>query len=102
MACSAPRLVVALGPDASAEVVEDFGSPLTAGASFTNAVLEADLAQVLPSPLPSPPPPPIPLSPGAPQRSLRVPANTDLLSARRRSCSNPRDCQGAARAHRGP
>jgi len=45
MAASAPRVAVAVGAGASAEVVEDFGAPMPGGSSFTNAVLEAHLAE---------------------------------------------------------
>lgn len=56
MAASAPRVAVAVGAGASAEVVEDFGAPMPGGSSFTNAVLEAHLAEVPPPPLLPPDP----------------------------------------------
>lgn len=45
MNTSAPRACIALGADATVEVVEDFGPALGGGATFTNAVLEVTLEE---------------------------------------------------------
>lgn len=45
VAVTAPRVVVSLGTAAAAEIIEDFGAPLSKGPTFVNTVFEAELQE---------------------------------------------------------